>query len=89
MRQSSEDEAGRGEGKPGGSSEVECQGDGTEAVKKGKTWEPGTREEGVGGCQGLGVQKDEEDEDDHPSKIDGAGGGTPGDADEESCQFED
>ena len=82
------EEAGRGGVKPGGSSEEHSREDGAKATKNGKVWKPGTREKGAGGGQGLRVQQDEEYGEDHPSKIDGAGGGKPGHTDEEELQFE-
>jgi hypothetical protein len=89
LRKDREEEAGRGGGKPGGSDEVECQDGGARAVMNGETLEPETREGGVEGCQGLGVHMDEDEDDGHPSKIDGAGGAKPGEADETTTNSED
>ena len=43
-----------------------------------------TGEEGSGGCQSLGLFEGEEKDDDHRSKIDGAGGVSHGQEDEEA-----
>ena len=71
-----EDEGGGGSGghKPGGSHEM----------TRSQILELETREEGSGGCRSLGLIEGEENDDDHRSKIDGAGGVSHGQEDEEA-----
>ena len=55
---------------------------GDHEAKHGSELEPEAREEGIGGCLGLGVSRGEEKDEDLQSKIHGAGGVDQGQGDE-------
>ena len=55
---------------------------GDHEAKHGSELEPEAREEGIEGCQSLGVLRGEEKEDDLQIKIHGAGGVDQGEGDE-------
>ena len=69
-------------GREGSGSGGHEPGDEHEAKHGGKL-EPGAREEGIGGCQGLGVLRGEEKDGDLQIKIHGAGGADQGQGDED------